>query len=177
MKSDSKILRRKSIRLKDYDYSQAGYYFITVCTEDKLPLLGSINGGIVNLSKYGKVVFEELLKTEVIRSNVHIDIHVIMPNHIHFIIVLDGMSSDYNDKTPNTETFYKSTKNSVPTIVKLFKSVTTKRINEIRKQPGMKFWQRNYYEHVIRNDRELFEIRKYIENNPLEWVNDEYFLK
>jgi len=148
-----------------------------------LQLLGKIVDGIMELNEFGDIVKEELLITEKIRPNIKIDYYQIMPNHIHYILFIKEQFFDYNQNVGvhcneplrNTEQFQKSTKNSLPTIIKLIKSSSTKRINIIRNSPGAPVWQRNYYEHIIRNDYELFEIRKYIENNPKNWKEDEYY--
>lgn len=188
MQYNPKKHHRKSIRLKDYDYSQAGYYFVTICTHAREQLLGKIENGKMILNEFGEILQDELLSTETIRSNIKIDYFQIMPNHIHFIIIIKEQYINYEivgkksivgvhcnePLLQNTEQFGKSTKNSIPTIVKLTKSSTTKRINEIRNSPGIPVWQRNYFEHIIRNEKELFEIRKYIEYNPLNWKDDEY---
>jgi len=195
MKYNPEIHHRKSIRPKEYDYSQAGHYFVTICTHNREHLFGEIADGVIKLNKYGKIVKEELLRTEEIRQNIKIDYFVIMPNHIHLILIIKEQYLNYNDvvgvhcneplrqnpynsnepfQLQNTEKFGKSTKNSLSTIIKLLKSTITKQINDIRNSPGLPIWQRNYYEHIIRNEKELNEIRKYIHNNPLNWNDDEY---
>ena len=194
MKYNPEIHHRKSIRLKGFDYSQGGYYFVTICTHNREHLFGEIADGVIKLNKYGKIVKEELLRTEEIRQNIKIDYFVIMPNHIHLILIIKEQylnyydvvgvhcneplqQNPYNNNEPllqNTEKFGKSTKNSLSTIIKLLKSTITKQINDIRNSPGLPIWQRNYYEHIIRNEKELYEIRKYIDNNPLNWNDDEY---
>lgn len=183
MKYNPEIHHHKSIRLKEYDYSQAGYYFVTICTHNREHLFGEIADGVIELNQYGRIVKEELLRSEEIRQNIKIDYFVIMPNHIHFILIIEEQYLNYNDVVgvhcneplQNTEKFGKSTKNSLPTIIKLLKSTITKQINEIRNSPSNPVWQRNYYEHIIRNEKELYEIRKYIENNPLNWNEDDYY--
>ncbi|HGY11191.1 MAG TPA: transposase [Desulfobacterales bacterium] len=148
---------RRSIRLQGYDYSQAGLYFITICTKDGEHLFGEITDGKMVLNAFGKIADNEWLKTGEIRDNVELSEYVIMPNHIHGIIVLNdlivGAHCNVPLHEPQIEQFGKSTKNSIPTIVKLYKSAVTKKINILRNTPGIPVWQRNYYEHIIRNEK------------------------
>jgi len=160
---------RQSIRLKDYDYTQAGAYFVTICTHKRECVLGDVVNGEMQLNELGQVVEIEWLKTAEIRDNVELDAFVIMPNHIHGIIVIiescvgaTGRSPLRNGPAPK----------SIGAIVAGFKSAATKRINELRSTPRAPVWQRNYYEHVIRNEDDLNEIREYILNNPLRWELD-----
>lgn len=102
-----------------------------------------------------------------------LDAFVVMPNHVHGIIALadhDGRGT--SQRGPTIERFGKPTSDSIPTILRLFKSATTKRINEMRDTPGLPVWQRNYYEHIIRNESSLDRIRQYIFDNPARWAID-----
>ena len=167
---------RRSTRLPQYDYSQAGAYFITVCAYNRKCLFGEIKKETMVLNKYGEIIRNEWMRTAVIRKNIIIDEFVVMPNHLHGIIIINDVGAHCNvplqNKTRQTEKFGHSTKNSIPTIVKLFKSTTAKQINKTRNRPGIDVWQRNYYEHIIRNDTELNRIRKYITENSLKWDMD-----
>jgi len=164
---------RRSIRLAGCDYSQAGAYFVTVCAQDRICLFGDIMNGEMRLNDAGKIVHDEWLRTADIRSNVELDVFVVMPNHFHAIILLHPDGRGTLQRAPTVEQFGKPTSNTIPTIVRLFKSVSTKRINEIRHTPGAAIWQRNYYEHIIRNDESLNRIREYIMTNPIRWEADE----
>ena len=122
---------------------------------------------------------DEWHRTAILRPGVGLDAFCVMPNHVHGIIVLAGghFSADrrgtmHRAPTTQFEQFGKPTINSIPTIVRGFKSAVTVRINQIRSSPAAPVWQRNYYEHVIRNEIDLEEIREYIENNPLKWLED-----
>jgi len=95
-----------------------------------------------------------------------------MPNHIHSIIILVDGGRGTLQRAPTAEQFGKPTSDSIPTIVRLFKSATTKRINELRNTPGIPIWQRNYYEHIIRSEESLNRIRQYILDNPARWAFD-----
>jgi len=165
---------RKSIRLKDYDYSQAGSYFVTICTNDKGCVLGEIINGEMHLNDIGRIVESEWMKTGKIRKNVILDSFVIMPNHLHGIIFIIEMDNGRGTvhRAPTTEQFAKPTSNSIPTIIRSFKATATKQINQLRNSPGNPVWQRNYFERVIRNEKELNRIREYINSNPYNWNED-----
>jgi len=191
MKFNPEIHHRHSIRLKDYDYSQEGAYFVTICTWNKDHMFGEIDSGNMSLNEYGEIVKQEWLRTGIIRANVKMDYFIIMPNHFHGILMISddcrgtlqrarhenirGESRGTLQRAPASEQFGKPVSNSIPTIVRLFKSTTTKQINQIRNLPGISVWQRNYYEHIIRSEPELNKIREYILNNPLNWETDENF--
>jgi len=174
MNVGSRIHQRKSIRLQEYDYSQAGGYFITICTHEKECLFGEVVDGEIQLNDIGKIVKSEWLKTEEIRDNVSTDEFVIMPNHVHGILFIDEPSDRRGTvhRAPTFERFGQPTSNSIPTIIRSFKATVTKQINEHRNTPGQKIWQSNYFDRVIRNDDELIRIREYILYNPLKWQID-----
>jgi REP element-mobilizing transposase RayT len=216
VKNASKKPQRKSVRLKEYDYSFPGWYFVTICAYERNYLFGNIKNGKMILNDSGNLVGEEWIRTKKIRKNVDLDYYVIMPNHLHGIIIIIGrgeLNSPANDNTGRmqyapTNIKFKSpsqtinnvgatrgvvqdkqdraiqriapTKqtlipNSLGSIIGQFKSRVTKRLRESSGNPELKIWQRNYYEHIIRNDLDLHNIRNYIENNPLKWELDEYY--
>lgn len=167
---------RRSIRIKEYDYSQAGAYFVTLCAWNRECLFGAITMEEMHLNQYGAIVFEEWGKTGVLRPNVYLNEFVIIPNHFHTIIGLTddgGFRRGTASRAPTTEQFGKPTIGTVPTIMRSFKSAVTKHANELRRTPGVPVWQRNYYEHVIRSEMELNRIRKYIVTNPAQWGTDQ----
>ncbi len=179
---------RRSIRLKEYDYSQPGWYYVTICTHSKRCLFGHISNGKMLLNEYGKITEKEWLRTKEIRKNVDLDYYVIMPNHIHGIIIIENKIINYtevgaNGNSPllhnneNIEDNLISPSQTIGAIVRGFKGSVTKRINELRKTPGNPVWQRNYYEHILRNEMDLYCTRNYIQNNPLKWEVDELFRK
>jgi len=168
----SEKYHRRSIRLKDYDYSQTGAYFITICTNNNKCIFGSVEDGAMRLNKYGVIVKNEWLKTAELRLNVVLDEYVVIPNHFYGIIMVVDDCRGTARRAPTVERFSKPVPNSLPTIVRSFKSAVTKRINEMRGKCEIPIWQRNYYEHVIRNEDKLNEIRQYIQNNPLGWHLD-----
>ena len=162
--------QRRSIRLKDYDYSQAGAYFITICTYNKVYLFGEVVNGETVLNEYSKVVQEEWYRSAEIRYEVELDAFVVMPNHIHGIATIvgaQGLAPLQHGHPPLQRRL-----RSLSTFITGFKSAVTRRINDLRGTPYSPIWQRNYYEHVIRNEDDLDEIREYMVNNPLKWDLD-----
>jgi putative transposase len=165
MKANSNQRQRRSIRLKDYDYTQAGAYFVTICTQGKACILGKVVNGEMRVNKYGNIVDKYWHMIPDHFSNTEIDQFVIMPNHIHGIIVL--INKRRGEVTAPLR------KHTLGQIVAYFKYQTVKSINQTHKTPGNQVWQRNYYEHVIRNADDLNEIRQYILDNPVKWDMDE----
>lgn len=142
---------RKNMRLKYYDYTEQGMYFITICIKNRLELLGKINEeNKIQLTEEGKIVKKYLIKINNIFSKVIIDEYVIMPNHIHFIIVIK-----------------KQTDIDISRIIKQYKMYVSKKI-------GYSIWQKSYYDHIIRNDKEFYAIKQYIQNNIANWKKNKY---
>jgi len=172
MRFDSTKHHRRSIRLRGYDYTQAAAYFVTICAQNRECLFGEIVDGTMRLSDAGRMVQDEWFRTSVVRSHVELDVFVVMPNHIHGIVCIADDGRGTARRAPTVERFGHPVHGSLPTIIRAFKSATTKRINEIRHAPGIPVWQRNYYEHVIRNESEWDRIREYIVGNPASWEQD-----
>jgi len=203
MKNNQKIHNRKSIRLKGYDYSQPGLYFITLCVQDRMNLFGEIKDGYLELNNYGMIAKEEWEKTKEIRKNCSLDTFIVMPNHFHAIISID-YQVDNNNK-PET---FQSPSQTIGAIVRGFKGATTKRIKEYFRRGELQFaltttpkptpaipmdleslnpflnnkisekksiWQRNYWDHIIRNEKSYNTIVDYIENNPANWLQDKLY--
>jgi len=156
---------RVSNRLPDYDYSQSGAYFITVCTHGRVHLFGEIVEGAIRLSELGIVVQSVWNDLPLHYSRLIIDAFVIMPNHIHCVVFIgtDGAGL----KTAPTMKHH-----GLPEIIRGFKTFSSRRINEKRQTMGISVWQRGYHEHIIRDDESLDQIREYIANNPLKWDID-----
>ena len=163
---------RKSTRLKNFDYNQGYWYFVTVCTARRQNNFGSIINGKMILSRLGQIAEYEWLNTKNIRSNVDLDYFVIMPDHVHGIIILTGRGVSQYAPTIGK---FRSPSNNLGSIIRGYKSTVTKQINFIRNTPGRKIWQRNYFERIIRNEKELYKIRKYIAQNPLKWEIEKGF--
>jgi putative transposase len=156
MRNHSQLPSRKPIRLKSYDYSTPGFYFFTTVVEKRECLLGKITGKTMHLSIPGEITQTTWQNIPVFYPSSCLDEACVMPNHFHGIIqLLEG--------------------NPIPLyeIIRSFKKYSAKRINKYLESPGVSFWQRNYYEHIIRSKEELIKIRKYILNNPANWVIDQ----
>ncbi|OGG89554.1 hypothetical protein A3C68_01210 [Candidatus Kuenenbacteria bacterium RIFCSPHIGHO2_02_FULL_42_29] len=173
---------RRSIRLPGFDYSEYGYYFVTICTYNREPLFGEIINGKIKLNDAGRIVFDEWNNTANIRKNVELDIFTVMPNHFHAIIKINRpvgayghtpISTNANEDRAYINTPLQSPKNNLGAIIRGFKSATTTKINLLLNSPGVPVWQRNYYEHIVREEDELNNIRQYILENPHSWVRDE----
>jgi REP element-mobilizing transposase RayT len=189
---------RRSIRLRGYDYSQAGAYFVTICAKDRTCLFGEVVDGVMVLNPIGKIVDDEWRLSATLRDEIELDEWVVMPNHVHGIVVIDGCRRDDPPRTDRrgerpvaptttdpdptndpTRTGHAPTTNGVAcgpkprslgAFIAGFKSAATKRINELRGSPGIPVWQRNYYERIIRDDGALNRIRQYIIDNPAKWT-------
>lgn len=145
-------------------------YFVTVCTYGRKCLFGKIINGQMIMNDLGQIVAEEWVKTGEIRSNIELDVWVVMPNHIHGIIVI-------NDRNPTCRDDQQVVPVGPPTksigaIMSGFKSAATKQVNVLRQTPGVPLWQRNYWDHVIRNEADLNRLREYVATNPLRWETD-----
>lgn len=157
---NSQIHHRHSIRIKDYDYSQNGMYFITICTKDKRKIFGNIKDEKMLLSCNGIIAQKMLTKIEQLHKNlISIVEYVIMPNHIHCIVE-----------------FKENHKINLRDFITSYKSLVTKNVKKIKYGYCDCVWQRNYYEHVIRNEKELYAIREYIQMNPIRWKKDSLYL-
>lgn len=164
---NNKVQKRKEIRIKQYNYSQEGMYFITICTKNRECFLSSVifkektNEAQISLLYEGAVADKYIQSINKVYKNICISYYVIMPNHIHLICEI--LEEKWSSRTPTP------TNAIIPSMVSTFKRLTNKEINN-------KIWQRNYYEHIIRNEREYLEIIQYIQNNPLNWNRDKYFM-
>jgi REP element-mobilizing transposase RayT len=214
MQCDNGKHNRRSIRIQGYDYAQAGAYFITICAYQRQCLFGRIVDGRVQLNRWGQIVTEEWLRSEEVRPTVMLDVFVVMPNHLHGIIVLTESvgatrwvaHSEHHDPAnvgatrwvaqPDSPNVHRQascrdmrfhaveqratrrvaptgpTRGSIGAIVGQVKPAVSKRVNALRHTPGATLWQRNYYEHIIRDADDYEEIRWYIENNPARWTED-----
>ena len=162
---------RSIMRLKGYDYTLSGAYFVTLVTWNRQYLFGEIIGGEMKLNTAGEIVARAWTNTGHIRPNVNVDVFVIMPNHVHGIIIIDEpVRGDALICPDNKRTGIQS--RSLGAIIGQIKSVTTKQINIQRGLSGAPVWQRNYYDHIIRDAEEMESIYMYIIQNPVSWSND-----
>jgi putative transposase len=190
MKFDPQKHHRHSIRLKKYDYTQAGGYFITIVTFQREHVFGEIQNSEMQLNKFGLVAKQQWEKLPKRFQNIELGEYVIMPNHMHGIIQILGASrtgtakdSRDQDDSPTrrartehhapTEQFGQPVPGSIPTIIRSYKSAVAYRINLMRGIKGIPVWHGNYYEHVIRSHEDWDRIHRYIESNPARWAEDE----
>ncbi len=166
--------RRRSVRLQGHDYSQ-GAYFVTICTYNRECVLGEIVNGKVELYPVGKAIQEEWHNILNHFTIVQLDTFVVMPNHIHGIIIINNICRGLINQTPtlNNDKTRILMKNPTQTLGKIIRFYKARASKIIRDSGNLMFqWQRNYYEHIIRNVQELNRIREYIMNNPLQWELD-----
>ncbi len=167
MRYDPQKHHRRSIRLKGYDYSQPGAYFVTICTQNREYLFGEILNGEMRLNDAGRMVERWWLKLSTKFPCVRPDTYVVMPNHFHGIVII----MDENREAPSDT--------SLPRIIQWFKTMTTNEYIRGVKTLGWppfhrRVWQRNYYEHIVRDASVLEAIRTYINDNPAHWELDRY---
>jgi REP element-mobilizing transposase RayT len=170
---------RRSIRLPGYDYRQAGIYFVTLCTHQKAGLFGRIYDGEMHSSKLGIVVDEEWRRMAMLRKNVQLDLHVVMPNHVHGLIVMEDNSDCHSSRGFPTKTGQAShtlQADSLGAIIGQFKVAVTRRARSIPLHSDQRIWQRNYHEHVVRDEKSLNSIRRYVIENPARWAEDSYYV-
>jgi putative transposase len=174
-KFDPNKHHRKSIRLQGYDYSQAGAYFVTIVTYQRDFLFGKIENEEMVLNDFGKIADECWRNIPEHFPYVELGAYVIMPNHVHGVIVIcdmnDGLGRGAIYRAPTVEQFGKPTVGSLPTIIRTYKAAVTRQIGREHNATGI--WQRNYYEHIIRNADEANRIHLYIEANPAQWDTDD----
>ena len=161
--------KRKHSRLKTYDYTNSGCYFITFCTKDRAHVLSSIVGRgaftppRVELTNIGKIAAEVIERTSVVYPGISIDNYVIMPNHVHLLIRISPVDGGVRAPRPTDNRSM-----SVTEVIKAIKSITTRKI-------GMKIWQTSFYDHIIRDDEDYQTRFRYIEENPAKWQQDKYY--
>lgn len=176
--------RRRTISVRGYDYTQGGAYFITICTRDRECFLGKVVNGMVQLNETGRLVESVWLQTATVRPEIELDAYVVMPNHFHAIFFIHespGVPGATRRVAPTKNHSASAGKpcrpagpkpKSVGAIIGQFKSLVTKRINLTQQHLDGFVWQRNYYEHVIRDEESLNRIREYIATNAPRWDLD-----
>jgi len=157
---------RKPNRLPGYDYSGSGYYFVTICTKNKIDYFGRIKSGKILLSEIGHFATEYWLEIPRHFEAISIGEYVIMPNHIHGIVGIESVGN------ANLRSLPDRSKMLLSKAIQQYKSAVTRKIrNNYREHPFG--WQKSFHDHIIRNDIALYRIRKYIQNNPLKWEYDQ----
>lgn len=167
------MTQRRSIRLKGYDYSRPGAYFLTMCTAERGCLFGVIADDAMSLNACGDIAAEEWLRSGEIRREIGLDAFVVMPNHVHGVVFINvGAIVDVGATGRSPVQHAGPPPRSLGAFVAGYKSAVTVRINRVRDTPGAPVWQRNYYEHIIRDEAALERIRRYIAENPARWPHD-----
>ncbi len=164
--------RIESTRLSGWDYTQAGYYFVTICCKNRENFFGAIRDGLMHDSALAQIIAEEWQKTPEIRQHVRLDEWIIMPNHVHGILIFtESVETPQTGKTPHRGVSTGLQTNSLGAVIGQFKSVCTKRI---WKAGYTHFgWQARFYDRILRDDDALFKARQYIRTNPLRWEIDQ----
>ncbi len=184
-------VRRRSLRLPAYDYAQAGAYFITICTRNRERVLGEVVDGRMRPNEFGDLAGHTWEGLPRHYPGVRLDAWVVMPNHLHGILMLDDAGSERVQRVDSIPDHTgvrgeevvggapraglkpaPTSRHGVPEIVRGFKTFSARRINVLRGTVGVPFWQRGYFEHVVRDQSGLDRIRRYIEENPLRWDID-----
>jgi len=171
---------RRSIRIPGYDYAEAGAYFITICTSRRIALFGEVIGGRMSLNRLGEIASACWRAVPFHFDNVTLDASVVMPNHIHGILAIRtgeafGTSPEPKEQIllPNASPLRTAPRGTAPgsvaAIIQNYKSISARRINRWRGTPTLPVWQRNFYEHVVRDEEDLGRIREYILANPAAW--------
>ena len=167
MNNGKDLPQRKHVRLKNYDYSQNGAYFVTICTKERKPLLssspvgrGALTPPEIHLSQIGEISERYILSMSTAYACVHVDHYVIMPNHIHLLLWIDS--------APASNGGMRASRPTLQTIVRSFKTLVTRQL-------GTSIWQDSFYEHIVRSEASYLEIWKYIDENPIKWQEDKYY--
>lgn len=154
--------RRNRLRLRGYDYSSAGAYFVTIVTEGRLCMFGEVVAGEMRLNEAGEAVRQGWESLEERYRHVALDAFVVMPNHLHGVVVIDDSGAESS-----------TLRKPLGRLVGSFKTIMTQRVNDVLGTRGKRLWQRNFYEHVVRGQEDLDRIRDYIVGNPAAWDRDE----
>lgn len=180
---------RKNIRLQDYDYSSDGLYFVTICCQDRKCVFGDIRDGEMILNEAGKLLDYTWNDLPNHNPNVELDAWCIMPNHVHGIIIInnEAVRTDSKSVQNKTTTGLGQTglervstirkMHGLSEIIRQLKTFSARRINQLNGTQGVRLWQRNYYEHIIRNQKSYENIANYIYDNPVRWINDDYYYR
>jgi len=167
--------RIESTRLQDWDYRSRGWYFVTICTQGRRPIFGEVVQNEVQLSRIGAIADSELRILHDHYGNVQVDEHIVMPNHVHAIFMIDGkhcFSPDARTTVPPRfrASFTSPTTGSLSAIVRSYKAGVTLRCRELGLRKDI--WQPRFHDHLLRGDKIITAVREYIRNNPANWEKD-----
>ena len=169
------LIKRKSMRLQNYDYSQNGAYFVTICTKNRRYLFSEVVGSIhestakIKLKPYGRIV-DEIINNLSERFDINIDNYIIMPNHIHMIISIENSSIKRSIRESTLRN-----RSTISKVVGYLKMNTSKQVHKIN--PDKDVWQRSYFDHIIRDENDYLTKWNYIDGNPCKWELDDYYIK
>ena len=163
--------RIKTTWLKNWDYGSDGFYFVTICTKDRIPVFGQIKNNEIILSEIGNIAEKYWLEIPAHFPFVNLDTFVIMPNHIHGIIIINNNVETGQCPVSTVGKNHTKNSNTLSSIIGSYKSICTKRINKMQNRINFR-WQSRFYDHIIRNEKSLYNIRNYIINNPASWNKD-----
>ena len=167
MNTGEKQPQRKLTRLRGYDYSTPGYYFITICTKGKKHLFGKISNGKMSLNNAGKIASQEILKIDSHYINIRIDKHVVMPNHIHMIVII----SETERINP-----FPTIRYDIPNVIGKYKASVSRIVgNAFMHSVKKSIWQRSYHDHIIRGEKDYQKIWEYIDTNTERWEDDCFY--
>ena len=171
-KENNTLPIKKSVRLKNYDYSTPGTYFVTICTHNRKNILGNIVSGSnftqpeILLSKIGVIADREILNVESHYQNVKIEKYTIMPNHIHLLVRI----------TERINPFPTMNKNDIPNVIGKYKAAVTRNVGKaFMPSEKQKIWQSSYHDHIVRGEEDYLEIWRYIDENPAKWQDDCFY--
>lgn len=159
--------------MKDYDYSGAGYYFITICTQNRIPLFWDVRRAGLEpaptnaLNTFGDIAKQTWLELPLHTNGIRVDKFVVMPNHFHGIVVIENGCVGAGSKPARTP---------VTEAIRQFKTFSARKINQMRGTPGKPVWQRGFYDHIIRSEPDYLRVWSYIDTNPAKWAEDEYYI-
>lgn len=167
--------QRKSPRLKGYDYTQSGVYFVTICTHERQLLFGHIHQeeALMVLSAMGEIAQHHWITIPDHFPTVELDAFVVMPNHVHGLLVFSG-HSDAVSLPDKTEAFGKPVAASLSTMIRSYKSIVTRKIREMT-DTEIVVWQGRFHDHIVRNEKSLNYIRQYVMTNPAQWREDTFY--
>lgn len=158
------LKKYKSLRLKDYDYTLPGAYFITICVKDRKCLFGNVSGGVMILNAAGKIVQNEMINIATHYQNIEVGENIVMPNHVHMVVYIYELTGVRQVVTPTKRI-------RLQDVVGSYKSGASREIRKIKGCENFR-WQRYYHDHIIRNDKALVNISQYIRLNPVNWAED-----
>ena len=162
--------RVETTRLKNWDYTRDGRYFITICTSGRENLLGIIENGIINLNQNGRIVEQCWFDLPNHYSNLLLDAFVVMPNHIHGIMIIDNKIVETGFKPVSTQSNIKT--HGIFEFVRALKTFSSRGMNNLENTAGKQRWQTRFHDHIIHDEQEFKRIQQYIYNNPSSWAND-----